>query len=386
MTNRRMTTEPDVALAAYLRGDIENAIAAQKRALEGKQARNSATARDSLMLVLFLHAAGRLDAAIDVLTGAIEKFPGDASLRENLGALFGSLGRHDEAIAAYDKALSLGSGQPNVHDGLCEAYGHKGDLANAVKHGRLALETKDRRFGARPPAVAVPLEPPPKLDPQRPQENVISYSLWGESPRYLVPLQENMRVVRHLFPAWTVRIYLDAGSPTALETALRQAGADVRRMSLAEGAPPFRRLLWRFGVISDPAVKRFLIRDADALLTVKERVAVDDWLASGKHFHMMRDYHTHTDLVLAGMWGGVGGILPPVDVLMKEFKPFRVEGNHIDQDLLSDRVWSTIRSSCLVHDSVFAGCLGSVPFPPYGMLQPGRHIGQSFLVQTRKPG
>jgi tetratricopeptide (TPR) repeat protein len=385
MTSQRMTPGQDVALAAYLRGDFGGAIAAQTRALTEQQARNSATARDSLMLGLYLHAAGRVDVAIDVLSKAIATFPDDASLRENLGALYGGCRRHDEAIAAYQQALSLGSSEANVHDGLCESYGGKGDMAGAIKHGRLALEAKDRRFGARPPAAVLPAEPAPMLDPHRPQENVISYSLWGTSPRYLVPLQENLRIARHLFPAWTVRIYLDAGSPEALETALRQAGADVRRTSLPEGMPPFRRLLWRFHVISDPTVKRFLARDADALLSVKERVAVDDWLASGKHFHMMRDYYTHTDLVLAGMWGGVGGILPPVDLLMKEFRPFRVENNHIDQDLLSDRVWPTIRSSCLIHDSVFTGCLGSVRFPPYGALQPGRHIGQSFLVPVQKP-
>jgi hypothetical protein len=149
------------------------------------------------------------------------------------------------------------------------------------------------------------------------------------------------------------------------------------------GELPSRRLLWRFEAIADPAVRRFLVRDADSLLSVKERVAVDDWLRSPKHFHLMRDFRTHTDLMLAGLWGGVGGILPPPAKLLKEFRPWRVENDHVDQDLLTSTAWPTVRQSCLIHDSVFTGCLGSVPFPPYGELPKGHHVGQNAFIHFR---
>ena len=75
-----------------------------------------------------------------------------------------------------------------------------------------------------------------------------------------------------------------------------------------------------------------------------------------------------------------GGILPDIDTLFANRQAWRAEGNHIDQDLLSETVWPAIRHHCLIHDSVFTGCLGSVPFPPFGALQPGCHIGEnSFL-------
>ena len=151
-----------------------------------------------------------------------------------------------------------------------------------------------------------------------------------------------------------------------------------------KGEPPSRKLLWRFEVIADPAVRRFLVRDADSLLSVKERVAVDDWVRSTKYFHMMRDFRTHTDLVLAGLWGGVGGILPPPQKLWEHFKPWRLENDHVDQDLLNATVWPAIRGSCLVHDSVFTGCLGSVAFPPYGDLPAGHHVGQNAFIHFKQ--
>ena len=148
-------------------------------------------------------------------------------------------------------------------------------------------------------------------------------------------------------------------------------------MALPPGVTPHRRLLWRFAAAADPAVRRFLVRDADSLLSVKERVAVDAWLQSGYRFHAMRDWFTHTDLLLAGLWGGVGGILPPVETLLGHYTAWRVENDHVDQDLLAETVWPAIRRDVLIHDSVFTGCLGSVPFPPFGAMLPGMHIGQN---------
>jgi hypothetical protein len=52
----------------------------------------------------------------------------------------------------------------------------------------------------------------------------------------------------------------------------------------------------------------------------------------------------------------------------------------VDQDLLSDTVWPTIRGSILIHDSVFTGTLGARPFPPFGALPAGSHIGQNAFV------
>ena len=109
--------------------------------------------------------------------------------------------------------------------------------------------------------------------------------------------------------------------------------------------------------------------------------AVDAWLASRQWFHTMRDWPTHTDLLLAGMWGGVGGVLPPVGTLLGAYTAWRIENDHVDQDVLSEAVWPIARQSILIHDSVFAPCLGSVPFPPFGSLPPGHHVGENAFLR-----
>lgn len=75
---------------------------------------------------------------------------------------------------------------------------------------------------------------------------------------------------------------------------------------------PLHRLFWCFLVSDDPTVSHFLCRDAFSRLNSREKAAVDAWIASGLPFHAMRDHIMHTDPMLAGMWGGLAGVLPPM--------------------------------------------------------------------------
>lgn len=365
-----------IARDHYARGSLDEAIAVQHTVMASGQP----TVTDYLYLGLMLFAARDLPGGIAALNDGLTRFPHEPSLHENLAVFLITAGQAAAAVDACRQALALGSDSPNVHDCLCEALNQLGDTAAAIEAGRASLIAKDARFGARPPPVAVPAVPPPPFDPTHPAANVIAYTLWGNEDRYLVPLRENVRLLGHLFPAWTIRVYHDATVDHGYIADLGQQGVQLRQMILPPGQPGHRRLLWRFEAARDPSVARFLIRDADSLLTVKERVAVDAWLASDKWFHAMRDFHTHTDLILAGMWGGVGNVLPGPTELFRLSTGWRVENDHIDQDILSDTVWPAIRSSLLIHDSVFTGTLGSVPFPPFGALPAGMHIGQNAFV------
>ena len=367
---------------AHARGDLLAAIAAQAAYLAMRETVGKLTAEDMLFLALLQFQANEIAKSLAVIDHALALFPAAAPLHENRGVLLMTSGNPGEAIESCLRALECGGTSPNIHDCLADASGRIGRLDDAIRHGRNALECKDRMFCAAPMVrITMPSLLAAPFNPHNPSENVIAYTLWGNSQRYVIPLLENLRLIPHLFPGWTARIYLDDTVPMIVQEEFVKLGAVVVKKTLPPGVPAHRRLLWRFAVSADPAVRRFLVRDADSLLSVKERVATDAWLASGYHFHVMRDFYTHTDLMLAGMWGGVGGVLPEPDMLMGHFQGWRAEGNHVDQDLLSELVWPSVRHHCLVHDSVFTGCLGSVPFPPYGALPPGQHIGENAYIR-----
>jgi tetratricopeptide (TPR) repeat protein len=383
-TRDRLTELRDAARDAYSRGALDEAIGLQQLAIASARETAALAPDDILFLGLMLYAGQRVAGGIEALREGAALFPDHASIHENMAVFLLAAEDLAGAIAESKRAVELGSNSPNVHDCLCDAYARIGRIDEACAAGKAALEAKDRMFGGRAPLTAVPAGTPPPFNPLVPSENVIAYCLWGGEHRYLVPLMENIRILPHVFPGWTLRLYHDTTVPPDYLAKLANAGAQLVRMALPGSVPEHRKLLWRFEVISDPAVRRFLIRDADSVLSVKERVAVDAWLQSRRYFHAMRDWYSHTDLLLAGMWGGVGNILPPTATLMQSYTAWRVENNHIDQDVLSETVWPTIRHSCLIHDSIFTGCLGSVPFPPFGDNPPGRHIGQNAFLHFRQ--
>ena len=391
------TTEPDASAAApdtldglrqiahetYSAGGLHEALDIQMNLLQAAKAAGAPTAEDFLLAGLMLHSARRVGDGIALLQEGLSWFPDVPALLENLAVFFIDAGDMAHVIRYCDRALAAGSTSPNVHDCLADAYSRIGRLDLAIEAGRRALEAKDLKFGASTPAVSVPRGMPLPFNAHNPAENVIAYCLWGNDARYRVPLLESVKIQPHLFPCWTIRLYHDTSVEQDYLRELANRGVQLRPMSLPPGQPVHRKLLWRFDVIADPTVQRFLIRDADSLLTVKERVAVDAWLASHYHFHTMRDWYTHTDLLLAGMWGGVGNILPSAASLMQHYSGWRVENDHVDQDVLSETVWPIVRNHILIHDSIFTGTLGSVPFPPFGTLPEGFHIGQNAFLHFK---
>jgi len=372
-----------VAQVAYEAGNFGEAIALQKQLIAEAERLDQRRPDHYLALSMFLFEHGAFPESLGWMQKAAQIWPSNPEIAENSGVLLLRLNRWGEARKELERALALGSSSLNVLDSLCHCFGELKDSVATQRYGRGVLEAKNNTSLAKGTTYPLPSQPPPRFDPTRKQENIISYSLWGNNPRYVAVLLENLKIRPHLFPAWTIRVYIDKSVPDDVVGQLKKNGADLVDKASERDEPFYSRLLWRFEVANDSSVRRFLVRDADSLLSVKERVAVDAWLASDAYFHMMRDFYTHTDLILAGMWGGVANILPDLKKLWYAYRSPKMQGRTADQRFLSDMVWPTVSHSCVIHDSVFTGCLGSISFPPYGDLLPGHHIGQNAFIHFR---
>jgi hypothetical protein len=128
--------------------------------------------------------------------------------------------------------------------------------------------------------------------------------------------------------------------------------------------------------MGDESVDRYLIRDCDALITSRESRAVEEWIESHKRFHIMRDYYTHTDLMLAGMFGGTTDMFPHIAELIEEFYQTKNQYlSHQDQLFLRHYIWSSIKDDLLAHDRCFR-FQGALEFP-HTSLNSTQHIGQN---------
>lgn len=267
-------------------------------------------------------------------------------------------------------------------DGLAEVCGWLGLRTDTLRYGQQSLKRADAVHGRGPihPLVGSP----PSFQKDRPERNIIAFTLFGDSPRYCESAIANVLVAKDLFPHWYCRVYLDETVPTAIQQRLRDAGAQIMDMSGAaqDGVHP---LMWRFLVVDDPEVDRYLIRDADSLLSEREQAAVEQWVAGDAWFHHMRDYFTHTELILAGLWGGCRGGLMPLKPLMQAWLARQADVTRFaDQIFLREIVWPTLRQSVLNHDEWF-DFHGAVPFPAHPPIRwPTEHfhVGSNASFQA----
>lgn len=54
---------------------------------------------------------------------------------------------------------------------------------------------------------------------------------------------------------------------------------------------------------------RYIVRDSDSRLNARDRIAVEEWIESGKPIHSIRDHVNHCFPMNGGMWGGIRGAI-----------------------------------------------------------------------------
>jgi len=291
------------------------------------------------------------------------------------------LGQHHKAYKTYQKIYQSppavrATASETWLDGLTEVCGWLDKQDEVARYGLESLQQSDARFrqGAR---VAFPAAQPEPIDLSQPQQNVIAFSLYGDQPRYCETLIKNVEVAPELYPGWICRIYLDDSVPQHVWQRLDQP--HVERVDMSQEKTLFPTL-WRFLVMDDPSVKRFIVRDADSLLSEREAAAVNAWLASPYWFHHMRDYFSHTELLLAGMWGGCHGVFQQVEQTMREFiAQYRGSERFTDQYFLKTALWPTVRESILNHDELFHFHQAQPwpAHPPVRWQMPRFHVGSN---------
>lgn len=138
---------------------------------------------------------------------------------------------------------------------------------------------------------------------------VISYSLWGNDNRYIIPLIKNMNLAAELFPGWKVVVYISNSTREEIKNKLELMGADVYECG---ESPDTRGAFWRFQALGLPEVDVVIIRDADSMLTFRDKSMVEHWLNSDKDFYLCRDHPCHVRPITCGAWGVKGAGLQKI--------------------------------------------------------------------------
>lgn len=190
--------------------------------------------------------------------------------------------------------------------------------------------------------------------------NYVSFSLWGENPIYNVGVLKNAELVKTIYPNWKMIVYFDNTVPHKTIEELKKMNVIVKDMTNSN----IYGMFWRFFAHDETDCEYVVFRDSDSRLTEREKLAVDEWISSGKSIHVMRDHPAHgipygnNELgILGGMWGIKSGVIQLTD-LIKQFpksKEFKY-GN--DQSFLKI-IYNIFKDDKCTHDEFFE----DKPFP-----------------------
>lgn len=184
---------------------------------------------------------------------------------------------------------------------------------------------------------------------------VISYSLWGDNPKYVVGALENIKNQKELFPDWVCRFYVHPTVPENVLRALEKEGAQI----YVKYDEPFIKhmdapgMFWRFEVLKDTRIERCMVRDTDGRLTQREKNCVIDWERTGAEFHIIRDNVMHGTKIMGGMWGATKDFIHRInyDNLLKQFTETPYQNIYCtDQEFLARKIYPLVKDTACIHD------------------------------------
>ncbi|XP_066950663.1 uncharacterized protein [Macrobrachium rosenbergii] len=212
-----------------------------------------------------------------------------------------------------------------------------------------------------------------------PGQRVLSYSVYGDFPsEYYTGMDFIVPRASEVYPGWNVRFYhrLDVSNATVKDWICKLAckyphfdSCHAERLPVLGNVTKFIGRMWRFATVGDPLVDRYVLRDSDSPILQREVDAVNEWLQSGKCFHVMRDHPFHGTFMLAGLWGGCGDwqretIREIRDLIMLTGDRYDADQEGLAVSFARNILWPVAQSNVTIHDSYFCKSYsGSHPFP-----------------------
>jgi len=193
-------------------------------------------------------------------------------------------------------------------------------------------------------------------------KKIISFSVWGSNPKYAEAAYQNLLLQPEIYPGWTCRFYVDETVPLSVINKLKGTPDIQSEIVLMPPSDGNYGLFWRFEPLKDQTIEKFIVRDSDSRLNIREAAAVKEWEESGKEFHIMRDHPQHGAKICGGMWGATSEFINKIekdyDNLLKNFlstltfnRIFTPRGKYFncDQPFLWAVVWPRIMNSHIAH-------------------------------------
>lgn len=172
---------------------------------------------------------------------------------------------------------------------------------------------------------------------------IISYSLWGNDDRYLLPLLDNLLIAKQLFSEWQTIVYVSKSLPQDFKDKILSHNALIYE---CDESPDSRGMFWRYRAILIDKAEIVIFRDADSVLTQRDQAMVKHWETSNKDFCVCRDHPSHTKPVTGGLWGVKGNGIKKIQHIARFNPKYAVHGD--DEKYLAQTVYLKHRKDFMV--------------------------------------
>lgn len=187
-------------------------------------------------------------------------------------------------------------------------------------------------------------------------KKLISFSLWGDNPKYCIGAIKNAELASIIYPDWICRFYCHKNVP--IETIHSLISKPNTEIFIIQKEADWKFASTRFLAMSDFSYDYIIFRDADSRLNLREKHAVEEWIKSGKTLHIMKDHIGHAIFpIFAGMFGIKGKVIANIDEVLNSFH--EREHYNYDQSFLQNRVFPFFNNDYCLHDEIF----NNNPFP-----------------------
>jgi hypothetical protein len=211
-------------------------------------------------------------------------------------------------------------------------------------------------------------------------KKIISFSLWGNDPKYCVGAIKNALLKEKYYPDWICRYYVNENVPCDYIN-------ELKSLKNIEVIISFNPADWtftteRFCAIDDEDVSHVIFRDTDSRLNQREADAVNEWIEKKTAIHIMKDHPYHGSFpILAGMWGINKSKFPySMRESLDSYSQINLESQyHYDQIFLSSYIWLNFYDDATIHDEFFF----KKKFP--NKRNPNEFVGQVFDENDNTP-
>jgi hypothetical protein len=204
-------------------------------------------------------------------------------------------------------------------------------------------------------------------------KKIISFSLWGDDPKYCIGAIKNAELRYVYYKDWICRFYIHKDVPSFYIDELNKIKNTEIKISQNEADWTFTTE--RFCAIDDNDISYVIFRDTDSRLNEREANAVDEWIKEDTCIHIMKDHPYHGSFpILAGMWGlNKNKFLFNMRLTLESYKNQKYESQyHYDQIFLNNYIWPNFHKDATIHDEFFI----KNKFPTERIKN--RFVGQSF--------